>query len=718
MIIVIELLCIVALGLYLSRTWLEKPYYEDDGNWFYYAVFRNKGPKINRPGHSVPGHFGVHWLALQFARLFDDDSPRFFYALKAAWLAATSLAVYWVLFLFTQDTLVAFLGGVFFTLVWTTPNTLYMLTYAEHFFLLPLLCALGAMTLGVQGGHWLWFVLAGVFTGWTTQFKITNLPVLGLLPLGLFWAQTPWTGLAFYSVGGAAQILLPLAVVPSAKRGGPAQNVLQMSYRPLIAYVNLLAKKYKVLHSLSERLWKAGNVNTFSKTEYVETVRKMHDQKTIIQKLEQVGHCVRDLLPLLVLAVAGVAMMPWHFEPVVVVALVLAAYYLFVQQLQQNYFTPHFSPVWVGVAMAAAAAAGQVLNGGRTDAGSMTVYVLLAALVCRMAYVHYQDRQPGREDMVGHCPPDKAHFMRVAQAVGEFVRDNSEEHERVLVWGNHPAVYLYARRQCVKMMHLFTYGHGTSVRHEDDLFKTLQASPPEWIVHYNNVVPENWDIDNIAGRTGVRYDLKQRIQIKDSRGRVVRAYTGMPFDYPIYRRNDAHYLLMLRERALAALDTGDAEACRFYLDRALSLAPDDVEAGLLDELAATPADDRRGMLQERLAAAKEPAVKDVLLRLLAGEMRRVGEVRPCLAMLTKSVSQGRSGPATMRLLGELLVDLGEVAQGAQMLNEVMRTYPHSPLVMIPLAKALIALKQPDDAAELQRRAEILVNNDLMLARVL
>lgn len=718
MIIILQLACIVALGLGLSRTWLGKPYYEDDGNWFYYAVFRDKGPRINFGVHSVPGHFGLHWVALQLSRVFDDDSPRFFYAAKAAWLTATSLAMYWTVFVFTGDMLSAFLTALAFTLVWTTPNTLFMLTYAEHFFLLPLLVALGAMRLGAVTDQLFWFAVAGGAVAWSTQFKITTTPVLAIMPLGLFWAQSPWWGLAVYGAAAAAQICLPLAVTPSRREVGPPQNVLQMTYRSLFAYAAMVAGKYPALGPLKQFLWRLGNVQRVNPYEYVSTVHRMHDGRTLAQKLEQVMHGVRDLSPLLVLAVAGVASLPWRFEPVVFAGLGFSAYFVLMQQVQGNYFTPHFSPIWVGVSIAAGVTAAQAIHQDGANAGSLVAYVLMAGQLAWLARVQVRESKPWRKDAVGYCHADKAYFMRVAQTVGEYVRDNSEENERLLVWGNHPAVYLYARRQTVGMKYLFTYGHSTVVRHEAHLFQALQETPPEWIVRYNNVVPESWNIENISGRTGVRYDLVQRIQIKDPKGRVARSYTGMPFDYPIYRRNDAHYLRMLKERARAALDADDAGACRVYLDRALALAPDDIEALLLAELAAAAPQDRRGLVEARVGVEKDPVAKGVALRLLAQQMRREGAVRPCLATLTKAMPLVGEDPAAMLLMGSLLVEMGEVAQGAQMLNEIMRIQPHSPLIMRALAEALVPLGQPEDAAELRRRAQRLVDNDPVLARVL
>ena len=717
MIIFLELLCIVALGLGLSRTWLDKPFYEDDGFWFYFAVFRDRGIRINGAYHAVQGHFGVQWVALQYARLCGDDSPRAFYALKAYWLAATSLVLYWTVYVYTGDTLASFLAGLFFTLVWTTPNTLFMLTYAEHFFLLPLFVAIGAMRMGAVSDQAAWYALAGVATAWTVQLKIINLPLLGLMALGLFWAPSPWSASAAYFGLAAVQTLLPLLAAPRRSKGGHMYNALQVSYRTLAVYLDSLANKRPAFRPLADKALAWCGMRGVHPDEYVAQMQRFKGQP-LAQRLSQVMHGVRDLSPLLVLAGAGAAALPWAFEPVVLAALGTSLFYLGLQQVQRNYFTPHFSPIWAGVAVAAGVAAARTMERAGVDASAMAVYVLLAAQAAWLVRVQLRDREPGRKDMLGYLPPDKAYFLRSAEAVGQYVRDNSQPHEKMLVWGNHPSVYLYARRQSVRIKYFFTYAHGTTVRHEDALFAVLQETPPEWIVRYNNVVPERWDINNIAGRIGVQYDLVQRIQIKDPKGRVVRAYTGMLLDYPIYRRNDAHYLRMLDERAGAALGAGDDEACRTYLDRALELAPQDAEARILaDLLAAAPAE-RAGLLKARLDESGDPAAAAVVLRLLAVEMRRAGEAKASLPLLTKAMAKAPADSAVMRAMGEALVDLGEVAKGAQMLNEVMRVQPHSPLVMLALADALVPLGQPEDAAQLRRMAGRLVGNDPLLKRVL
>lgn len=190
-----------------------KPLSEDDGVWLYQAAFSKDGVRPFEDRYFPMGYFNVQWLYAAVARFFPLRSSRDYHAVKLGWYALTALSVYALGLALTSDRLTALLSAELFILATAMPNTLFMFTYAEHFFQLPLNLCLTLTLLGFAGGGWPLFLLAGLCAGWAVQMKIVTLAVVGPVFLAAWFAPSPVFAALAYAVGFAVLMVLPLALI-------------------------------------------------------------------------------------------------------------------------------------------------------------------------------------------------------------------------------------------------------------------------------------------------------------------------------------------------------------------------------------------------------------------------------------------------------------------------------------------------------------------------
>ena len=104
---------LLACGVLLNLPMLRKPFSEDDGNWFYPAVFRDRGLKLQDFKWRY-SFFGVHWLGIAARLLTGRSDAPVFYGLKILWYSLTAAAIYVLSIVFWNEPLTGFLGGLFF----------------------------------------------------------------------------------------------------------------------------------------------------------------------------------------------------------------------------------------------------------------------------------------------------------------------------------------------------------------------------------------------------------------------------------------------------------------------------------------------------------------------------------------------------------------------------------------------------------------------------
>ena len=133
---IIYIVILIIIGSLLSIPMIRKPLSEDDGNWFYLSIFWKKGVRLYKNLFQMYAYYGFHWIAAKIYNTFGFQKPSFFYFLKAGWYTLNALSKYWLTFCFWHDHTLAFIAGFLFVVIIAVPNTLFLLTYAEHIFIL------------------------------------------------------------------------------------------------------------------------------------------------------------------------------------------------------------------------------------------------------------------------------------------------------------------------------------------------------------------------------------------------------------------------------------------------------------------------------------------------------------------------------------------------------------------------------------------------------
>ena len=201
------------LSLLLTFPMVRKPLSEDDGNWFYLAVFWKKGVRLYKDSYYVYGYFGIQWIVSKIYNLLGFEKPCFFYYFKAAWYTLNTLSIYWLVLCFWHEPILALVAGMVFAIIIAIPNTLFVLTYGEHFFILPINLSIIFAYYGLSSGNSWYFALAGLMSAWAIQIKPTALLFCFTLPVAFYCVSNVYLPLIVYTVVLIGFNLLPIVVL-------------------------------------------------------------------------------------------------------------------------------------------------------------------------------------------------------------------------------------------------------------------------------------------------------------------------------------------------------------------------------------------------------------------------------------------------------------------------------------------------------------------------
>ena len=565
-----------AIALAANQPLTRRPLSEDDGNWLYLAAFADRGARLHETYFTF-GHFNLPMAILAASRLCGSRSPLFFKRFKQAWYAATAASVYPLALALFGSAPAAFAAGPFLILAQALPGTLFYLTYAEHFLLLPLNGALYC-ALAAGGGGALPALAAGLLAGLVIHFKPTGYLLAALPALALLGAPAPLAALALYALGAAAVLAAPLALLTG--RGRAAEHYwLNTVSRQVGDGLRALAR---LLRLPAPRAAAEDGI-----TRYVQT--NLKNRATAREQFRSnMARPLGDMRLPLVLAAAGFFAAPQGSGPAAALCAAMLAAHLLAQQLQQNYYTPHFNPVWVPVALLAGqTAALAVTADGPARWAGLAALAALAWEARRLGPRLMRLMRPGGEADCGILHPVVGTIFAQAETIGREIRRRSAPGDTLLVWGDMPSIYIHADLPAFDPSYLFLYAHHGMLWQEIWILLAFNETPPTWVQFHNWKVDDGWDMARIGERTGIRYVPGATFELLDGRGTVMLGPRGLPMSFPLYRRDDGQYADALFERAGAALRAGDRPRAATLLARAHALPGASREAALrLQALAA------------------------------------------------------------------------------------------------------------------------------------
>jgi tetratricopeptide (TPR) repeat protein len=701
------ILALAASGLGYSL--LRRPLSEDDGNWFYHAWFQDRGVRLYREVLTTYGYFGIFGLAALLFRVFRGKTPQFFTVFKAIWYFCNALSLYWLTLVWTSHPGMALTAALLLILVMAIANTLFFLTYAEHFLILPFGLALIALHLGLAGsGHGL-FLAAGLFAGWAVQIKPTALLFAAALLPACRGSASPGIDGALYLAALLGVNLLPCLLL---RRDGAAKRAyLVNTFGGACGLLAILLERVSVplSHRLIPAALRSGQGFAYLRGHHRLTGKA---QQEALRRF--MGPALRDLRLVVLLALLqGIGLFPGRFDALTLAMLALALLCIAMQQLQKNYYTPHFNPLWMPLCVLAAKtlweAGASALAGG--PAGWI-VLLLAAGEVPRLAGVLFASLRPQARQSAGFLGPVLGALFSLGKSIGAYLQAHSRPDEKLLVWGDHPSIYLYADRQCFNPDYLFLYTHARRIEDDKELARFIDCfrqAPPEWVLFYRYQHADGWTMARLEEAAGIPYRPVTQFQVNDGGGKVIEA-GGVPLCFPLYRRDDERYREILRERAAFALVSSDPEAYRAGLQRILALDPEDPEGRIRWAALGEGGQSREGLRAylENLSREADPE-KAALVSLLLGDLhRQAGRLEEAARRYAEA---GRTQDADFRIfsgLSDIAYARGDRKGALQFLEKAYRLNPFSAELSNNLGVFYLLANEREKARRFFRKALTLI----------
>lgn len=672
-------LLIAAVVLLYPTT--RRPLSEDDGNWFYRAFFQGRTARLNRNFHSTYGYFGIFGVSAALYRLFRGKTPSFFNYFKIVWYCFNVVAVYWLALLGSGDHGLALVASLLLLLAMALPNTLFFLTYAEHFLILPLSLSLICMHVGMSapGNAWL-YLASGLLAGWAIQIKPTALVfALAVLPCCL-WAPHPWIDAPAYLAGVLTLNLLPLFLLRNDRVA--CTSYLLKTFGGALGLASILLERVSVRAArlLIPEIFRSGQGFTYLQGHHRVAFR---DQMEAFHRF--MDPSLWDLRAIVILASVQVIALfigTVDFFSLAMTALLLVC--LCMQQIQKNYYTPHFNLAWVPLCMLAAKTLSEAWPGLVSGEYAGRVAALfLAVEACRIALLVRRSFQRQAVESLAFLGPIPGALFRMSEEIGHYIREQSKPSDKLLVWGDHPTIYLHAEREAFHPDYLFLYTHVKFIHDPRELRRFLdimRGSPPEWVVFYQYKYPDGWNMERLQQETGIPYRLVTRFQLKDWRGVAIRLAGGIGMEFPLYRRDDDRFRDILIERAAMALAKLDIGGYRGQLENIFRIFPEDEEARIrisaLDHQDATP-QGLRVYLEAQLAQGGPSMSSSLALRMLGDLDKAEGQLEKAASRYGMAVKELPHDFRIYNGLAEIAFSRGDLEEAVKRLEQAYRLNPYS-----------------------------------------
>ncbi|MEE9604262.1 MAG: hypothetical protein V3V70_01715, partial [Candidatus Scalindua sp.] len=459
------------------------------------------------------------------------------------------------------------ISGLIYILITAIPNTLFVLTYAEHFFVLPINLSIIFAYYGVVSGHFWYFILVGLMSSWAFQFKPTTLLFNVLLPVAFYFGPNPIIATSSYFAVFIIIYFLPLLIIRSYGEKA-RKRYLRTTIGPILGLIEIFSDKLSI--KLMNKL--------IDKVAYGSTYTRRHYESSIAVQWKAFKRfmlpAIKDLYLILILAAVQVPYLFIKIDLLTLSMISLFVVFLLMQQVQRNYYTPHFNPCWAPISILAAKTIWDVwpylLNSGVLG---WTMIVFLGIESIKIGNIIVKSYSKSQRNIFGYLGPMVGMLFRLPESIGQYIQQNSKESEKLFVWGDQPSIYLYAKREAFNTDYLILYGHSGKIQMEKELLESLREKPPELLFFYNYKVNDGWNIEKLQDTIGIPYNLVESFKITDNQGRTIKDQRGIILDFPLYRRDDERYKETLLDRALIAKKNGGADSAQKYLEDILEILP-------------------------------------------------------------------------------------------------------------------------------------------------
>lgn len=584
---ILSIVVLFIITYFMLNSFSHKLLYKDDGNWFYYAVFKEKGLRSykifdGKLYFGAEGFYTFQNLCAFFYRLWGRNKLTFFNRMKIIAYALQSVALYVVIFMETDSIFYSMIMSLMFSLIYFIPSRNYYLTYAENFQMTPVLIAYIIFKLALLFQCPLLLIICGCIISFVMHWKITGVVFVVLFPL-LFISGNFFLFSCYYIAGLIlANVVIPLCVYDRKR----FSTYFFFFVRNILYYFMLTGGSFFTSRGYDKMIISKGNkfvgringIDPEIEQKICETIDgKRHKvqgyekgyianrQKTKGKRkkvIEIVLKYIREFQLIIPIAASQIiyGIYTKNYTTAVIIIFFICAILVWFMQggltnEHKNIVTP---PLFILYAIGLYQL--KSINGF----GTVIIAVLIITYLCRFVPAMYKEFKSNSVDLPCYGVNYNAYFKE-ALNIGEYIKQNSTIDDRIYVWGNMPIVYLYAERMCVRHDYLFTYPTGIGKIHSDiyRILYELSDRPPKFFVLFQYIdIVDEWNMDKIQNEINVPYKLDKIFEIKAGKLQ----FTSIP----VYKRDDKLFIELLIEKYRIANNVK-------YLKQALAIEPQNQE---------------------------------------------------------------------------------------------------------------------------------------------
>lgn len=489
-----------------------KPLSEDDGNWYYLATFWSKGlrpyflPKKDCNHNKYYDRYQFHYsmtsyfnLSYLFAIIYNYIIPKklrvvhIWYYLKNVWYSLTVVSLFFLMIVNNQNYLLAILASMILLVILSGTRLIGSdLTYAEIYYLLPLTLSIIFAKLGIEYTSF-FILISGVLWGLSFQFKITILPFMFIFLL---------CSISIFSLFDFFILIIGFVLLNAL----PILKI-KLSDRKTKIHYKYLAAMLSPLVTL---------LNTFFKKQKITVIKENNYVKNNISKIKDNNLYKRLLFDFIVhlnkhpifiaLAMFQIVMIFINFDVFRLFWILSSFAWILVIFAQHQIYYPLYNSIWINISVLAGFTLSDFLNLNKNDTHSLSFLFFLFLIILESTKFLFRIRDEYKsKSILAQKPYDEQTLLVNAKNIADDIKNNSNEKDCLLVWGNHANLFIYSQRRSF-YPGIFLYSN----RIFNPIY--LRNHFKFWIapklIFYAPAIPENyWNIDTINIKMRASYKI-------------------------------------------------------------------------------------------------------------------------------------------------------------------------------------------------------------------
>ncbi len=536
-----------------------KPLYCDDGNWFYFAMFKHLDMDWYVRKMAGGGFFKIQGFFRALCAMFPGKEVSKLYVIKAFWYALTVALFYALSWQLTGNPITAGITGVAFLFMFLLPDSRAAVTYGEVFLILPVIVSTMFAIAAVQTNNLWLLIVSGLFSAWAMQIKIIALVPAFLISLVVSIFMMSLIAFGAFWVGFVLLYALPILFISVRVKMIYIKETIGFFVRLIAGYCGG-ATCPRWLGKLVS--WTVTDDHRMG-ADYVSGIMQITFQQQLDQMRKMVVPVLKTIPVVLLLAlteiVLGIATCDWL--SIALFSSTLVLWLLII--VQKTHLPSRYLMVWAPVALLSAMGMMKVFMAldWHHPAFIALAVAVLWQIVTMVVIVARSMQKEERYRLANYNDRFNGYFA-AAKPIGEYIRQHAGNDDTMLVWGNIPSLYLYAGVKIPDIRFTHIYPAGTIMKQPmmDVMMNKLHEEPPVWVVFMQGITArDDWSMQKLQAMLPVSYTAIHQVEIK----------VGMKVEViPIYRRNEAVWREVSIDRWLR---TGDVEHLKRIPDNELLL---------------------------------------------------------------------------------------------------------------------------------------------------